>query len=501
MEEQTKSMGSRLRTVMRSVVAGSLVAITAAIVACGGSGMGMSSSAAGSSTATTSGTTTVSVGTITGFGSVLMNGLEFQTTSASISVDGLSASQGDLRAGDFVEVRGHHDASKNQDIADEIDFRGNIEGAVTAIDTGAQTLAVLGQTVIITADTSFDDDITPASLAGISVGDILEVSGMTAANGTVQATRIERKPAGSALQVIGTAASTDAMAKTLMINALVVNFSAATLADFPSTGPKDGDLVEAIGTALDSSGALVATRLELRTSLDFKADAGAPARIEGLITRFASATDFDVAGRPVTTSSSTSFDGGSAGDLALNLRVEVEGTANSTGVLVATKVEIGHPADTRLIGQVDSVDATGGTLVVLGTTISVDAMTRFDDHGPQKVDTFGLASVHSGDWVEIRGSQSTTVAGSIAAMRVDRLQPQSGVQLAGAVVSATQPNFTILSTMIATTASTQFNQGLNATTFFAAPVGKTVTVKGSWNGTVLTAASVQLGDDGDDGDE
>jgi len=52
--------------------------------------------------------------------------------------------------------------------------------------------------------------------------------------------------------------------------------------------------------------------------------------------------------------------------------------------------------------------------------------------------------------------------------------------------------------MIATTVSTQFNHGLNATTFFAALVGKTVTVKGSWNEAILTATSVQLGDDGDE---
>jgi cytoskeletal protein CcmA (bactofilin family) len=498
MEEQTRSIGSTLRTTARKVIAGAVAVITAAIVACGGSGMGAGNSATGASTGTSSSASMVSVGTITGFGSVLMNGLEFQTTSAAISVDGQSGSQGDLRAGDIVEVKGHQDASGNQDIADDIDFRGDIQGPVSAIDTVAHTLTILGQTVVVTANTSFDDDIAPTSLAGVSVGDILEVSGMSAADGSVQATRIERRPAGTGLQIIGFAAATNAMAKTLMINALVVNFSAATLVDFPSTGPKDGDRVEVNGTTLDASGALVATRLELRTGFDFKADAGAPAEIEGLITRFASATDFDVAGRPVTTSTATSFEGGSATDLALNLRVEVEGTVNSAGVLMAAKVQIGHPADTRLIGQVDSVDASAGTLLVLGTTIAVESMTRFDDHGQQKIDSFGLASVHIGDWVEVRGSESTTMSGSIVGMRIDRLQPQSGVQLAGAVVNSAQPNFTILSTTIATTASTQFNQGLNATSFFTAPVGRTVTVKGSWNGAILTAASVQLGDNSDD---
>lgn len=86
--------------------------------------------------------------------------------------------------------------------------------------------------------------------------------------------------------------------------------SRVTGVDFPSSGPKDGDLVEASGTTVGSSGALQATRLELRTGKDLRADMNGQMEVEGLITRFVSATDFDVAGRAVTTSSSTTFEGG-----------------------------------------------------------------------------------------------------------------------------------------------------------------------------------------------
>ena len=187
-------------------------------------------------------------GPITGFGTVHLNGLVFDTSGAAITIDGQSATQDDLRAGEYIQVKGHHDDTQNQDFADQIDFRGNVIGPVTAIDATAQTLIVLGQTVRVTEDTSFDDDISPASLAGITVGAFVEVSGMPLADGSLRATRIQGKMAGSALlQVIGTAASTDSAAKTLKINALVVDFSGATLVDFPATGPKDGDVVEATG--------------------------------------------------------------------------------------------------------------------------------------------------------------------------------------------------------------------------------------------------------------
>ena len=484
-----------LRVVRKGIYVAPALAIAAAITACGGGYGGTGTTPTPGAAA---GTSTVSVGTITGFGSVHLNGLKFETTSATINVDGKAATQSDLHAGDVIEVKGHHDAASGKDIADEIEFRGNIRGPVSTIDTVAQTLVVLGQTVAVSADTSFDDSITPASLAGINVGDNLEVSGMPGADGTIHATRVERESAGAPFQVIGTAASTDSTAKTLQIGSLVVNFSAATLVDFPGTGPSDGDLVEAGGTILDSSGALQATRLELRTGKELKADVDGQMEVEGLITRFASAADFDVAGRPVATSSSTTFEGGAASDLALNVRVEAEGSMDASGVLSATQVHIGHPAADRIAGPVDSVDGTGGTVVVLGIQVSVDAMTRFEDHGSQKIETFSLADVHTGDWLAIRGAPASGSSNSVKAVRVERVQPQSGVLLTGAIGTVAQPNFTILSTTIATTSTTQFNNGLNSATFFASPTGKVVSVIGSWNGTVLTADQVQMGEDNEE---
>lgn len=490
------TLGSQTGTAARLLCAVGLLALAGVVVSCGGGGYGNSYMAPASTPPPAQ--HMVTMGAITGFGSVFVNGLEFDTTAAAITVDGATATQAELRAGDFITVHGHHDSGSGKDVAEQIDFRGDVQGPVSAIDATAMTLTVLGQTVGVSANTSFDDDISPASLAGIAVADIVEVSGMRAADGTIHATRIEKKPAGSPLRVIGVAAGTDSAAMTLMINALTVNFTAATLADFPATGPKDGDLVEATGSALNADGLLQARRLELLGANDMNADQDDEAQLEGLITRFASASDFDVNGHPVRTSATTEFDGGTAGDLALNVAVEVEGTIDSAGVLAASKVRIGHAADARLIGQVDSVDAGAGTVTVLGTLVSTDAMTRFDDHGSQKTQTFNLSSVQPGDWLEIRGQQASGSA-TLTAMRIDRLQPQSRVEISGVVLNATAPNFTILSTPIATDGNTQFSGGVDATTFFATATGRSARARGSWSGGVLSADDVQLGGGGDDG--
>ena len=79
-----------------SKIAWGLIALVAGLGlgACGGGGGG----------STAAGGKNVTVGVVTGFGSVYVNGCEYETDSASISVDGQSATEDDLSVGDVVEV-------------------------------------------------------------------------------------------------------------------------------------------------------------------------------------------------------------------------------------------------------------------------------------------------------------------------------------------------------------------------------------------------------------
>ena len=60
----------------------------------------------------------------------------------------------------------------------------------------------------------------------------------------------------------------------------------------------------------------------------------------------------------------------------------------------------------------------------------------------------------------------------------------------------------MLATTVATTHNTNFNHGLNVRDFFANdPVGETVSVRGTWDGLLLTADDVNIGDDNGDDDD
>ena len=224
------------------------------------------------------------MGPISTFGSVVVNGVRYDTSSAVFTVNGLSGSQDDLSVGQVITVSG--------------------------------------------------------TIDGLSVDNIVEVSGLVAANGDITATCIELKPAGTEFEVLGIVSALDSGNMLFNINDPAVDYSGATLDnDFPGGQINDGDFVEAKGMSLNFDREFVATEVDLKNALPDVAD-GVHVEIQGFITRFDSLTDFDVTGLPVTTTASTVYEGGVEGDLGLDIKVEVEGDVNSSGVLVATKVDI-----------------------------------------------------------------------------------------------------------------------------------------------------------------
>jgi hypothetical protein len=439
-------------------------------------------------------------GAITGFGSVFVNGVRFDTSGASILKDGVAATQQGLRVGQIVHLKGRI-GTDGRAFADQIQQCDDLEGPITAIDPIAQTFVVLAHTVHVTPETSFDESVG-TSFAALTLGMQVEVSGMPAANGDIIATRIEaRHPGGTRLEVLGMVAELDAVAHKFHIRNLVIDYSGASLQDFGSNPLANGQLVEVKGTALNPAGELLATRIELR---DFDDEDGEFRReIEGLVTRYVSATDFDVAGRPVTTTSSTRFENGTAADLALNVKVEAEGSINDAGVLVATQIQFRRGHNAAVAGIVDAVsaDASGfsGTLTVLGVTITVDSTTRIEDKSDLRIASFRLADLAPGDYVRVRGTETGPLM--LTASRLERRRLETRSWLRGTVRNLAQPNLTVLGVPVVTTATTDFEDS-TAAEFFATADGRVVNVRGTETSNTLLATDIELHEDGDhdDGD-
>ena len=233
------------------------------------------------------------------------------------------------------------------------------------------------------------------------------------------------------------------------------------------------------------------------TSMECLGDAlsgasGERREVEGLVTRFTSATDFAVSSLPVTTNSQTTFEGGTAADLALSVKVEVEGRLNAANVLVATNIDVRRSAPVRIVASVDSVNTAASSFVVLGVTVKVDAWTRLEDQSSAQLRPFALANVNVGDYVEIRGGETPAGSGNVLATLVQRTNTQQDSQLQGFVQSVSSPQFAVLGVQITTNGGTLF-QGVSGVAQLA--VGDLVNVTGQKLGDrAINARAVEVDD-------
>jgi hypothetical protein len=438
----------------------------------------------------------VASGPITGFGSIFVNGIEFSTTGATILFNGQTGTESQLRVGQIVNVTGSVNAGGTAGTATQVLFNANVQGPLAAVDTVNSTLTALGQTVTVGPNTSFSSDsgATPR-LDTLSAGALIEVSGFASSNGGIAATRIDVKTQVDAFRITGIVRSLDTVNHSFKINAATVNFSAAAFGGFPSgRSVQNGDMVAVSSAPAPSSGSgpIAATRVDYLAGV--MAGTGVAGEIEGVITRFASAADFDVSGVHVTANSSTTYEGGTAADLAQGSNVEVHGQFDASGTLVAGHIEINGQAPLLVKSVVEAVNATANSLTVLGVPITTSAGTRFDDQSANPLTPFWLADVRVGDYVEVHGRPAT--GNGIAATLLTREVQSGAVELRGSVTSATGPTVVILGIGAVTDAATQYRdssgQTLTSAQFFARAVGATVDLQGTLSGGSLAVATAKL---------
>jgi Domain of unknown function (DUF5666) len=297
------------------------ISLSAMLSGCRSGGGSGGSSTTPSTTSTPSATTTavVSTGPITQFGSVVLNGIEFDTTQAQIRVEDQIVHEDELRIGMRVTVEGVRD-NNGVARATRVVFRKNVEGLIDSIDVVNNKLVVLGQTVLVDSLTVIEDRAQSSAIAlsTLAVGQFVEVSGLVDANGEILATRIERKTGFVAgvteVEVRGTLSGLNTNARTFALGALTVNFSTATVVGSLSNGV----FVQVRGTQTAPGSIVTATRVTVEDPTVGGA-AGTKIEIEGFVTAFTSATVFSVNGQAVTTTTQTVFENGTIADLAQNV--------------------------------------------------------------------------------------------------------------------------------------------------------------------------------------
>lgn len=344
----------------------SAIALASLLVsACGGGGYGDK---------TVQYATSYAAGRIAGFGSIVINGVHYDETAATVlDEDGNVHPSTDLKLGMIAEVQaidygfvdnsGTGASDMTSATAQSIVFKSLMQGPVDAIDPVAGTVSVLGQTVAIDQVTVFDAALS-GGLASIHVNDVVRIYGLLpSSGGSYTATRVEPLATPSYYVLRGSVTASDAVAQTATIGGAVIDVSALQAA------PQPGNVVRFKLLAGPTQGTWVAVGENAGADQPHDAD---HSDLEGAITSMASATSLSVDGTPVDISQ-VQLD--PATTLGVGTRVQVAG-AVIQGVLLATSLTVETDQSIQVQGfevdgVVDSLDTVNALLVVRGTSISI----------------------------------------------------------------------------------------------------------------------------------
>ena len=399
-------------------------ALALALAACGGGG-GAGGDAPG---APTSGPTSVSSptssGAITAFGSVFVNGHEFDTASAQVVDDDTGDASGRVSAlevGQVVDVDPSASSTSAAPVAQWLHVHPLARGFVDAVDTAADTLTVMGQVVSLDSGTLFSDHRACVNAATNACAVITDASGLTATAGTtggsyvaidgylfssapgsaqIVATLVSVRDvpanAPAAFKAEGVVSVTQATASSasLAIGALAVSLDHATCRVDAHTTPCAGAFAagDVVSVFAATAPTLPATSFAATVAIERKhlpvQSAGTSVEFDGRVSASlpasgSAAATFVVRGVTVDTSAlpaGTSLP--AVGDM-----VRVTGTVSADGRSVtAAAIRITHAARSVSVGVVGDVTAvsagaTSGTLdvTVLGRTIVVSSQTRLSD--------------------------------------------------------------------------------------------------------------------------
>lgn len=367
----------------RTWITGLSTLVAATLVACGGGGTSDSSASASGSGAQTYS------GTVSGLGSIVVNGVRFSTTGAETqdSDDPSQPYASSFKLGATVVVTGSVNGTEGQ--AASIEIVGGVRGQVSAADATAGTLTVAGQAIKVDANTVFDGEGDASfSLASIAAGFgasaiYVEVYGTADETGTILATRIEKKDPTAlifALKGFVVPGSITSTSFTLQIkrgntlaDQIAVNYSASDV--LPTTRTLTDGIGVRVLTNTNPANATSITARKVLIKTDRHAN-GTLAKMHGVV-KTISGTTWTVGDVTVDVSKSPALLGfASLSDVQAGTEVRIAGRYDN-GVLTARVIEsedYEHDRDhggVKLFGVASGVDSTARTFSVQGVTVTV----------------------------------------------------------------------------------------------------------------------------------
>lgn len=379
------------------------------VASCGSSGGGSSDQVAGV------GGTGIAVGKTTGFGSIFVNGIQFETGSSEFVVDGNAmATQDDLALGMVVTVTAETESGSFNGVALKVVYDDEVEGPVAATpvevpgSNGTQkTFDVFGQTITIDSTATLYEDI---GFDTLDAGDIVEISGFRESPTQIRATYVKKTGdlvlTVSEVELRGIISNYMAgPPETFVVDGVTITTHPGTIIDVPNGILQNGLNVEVEGV-IQTPTSVLADEIEFEE--EGFGNEVEDVSLQGVIANYVDDSNFEIDGQAVDASGALFFPPGAV--LTNGLEVEVEGDIVG-GILIADELEV-REGETEIETFVSLVDVAGNRFEVSfgplpgSIVVNVDAQTTFDDDaGAMPLENMTLNDLAVGNFVKIEGQE------------------------------------------------------------------------------------------------
>jgi len=432
------------------------------ISACGGSGDGGLDVADGGIRGTGS-----SVGPVSGFGSVFVNGVEFSTDRSVVGDDGINQ-ESRLVVGMILRVDGEWRDTGLGD-AETVEYDDTLRGTMQVLGSWnpvskTATVQILGQTVRVDSRTVVKG-MTVETLDNFD-GEFVRMSGWRLPNGEFRASYLGLRTQSNSDDfdslnevelegIISGLTGTD-----FMIGSQLVNYSGAAPDGLSLADLADGDAVEVEGSLSGST--LMAQEIRPDDSRRYLRGTDDDIEFVGPVSAaFSQSTGtFTVNGITVRVTDDTEFDGLSGPDeLVQRLLVQVEGDFESDGSVTAEEIEL-READSELEGgPAEEIDLSARQFRVGGVFVQVTPLTIITDDDDES--RLSLSDLALPSELEIEGIERSGDDGSIylEALKIEREDdsPEGEFELTGRILEMVNDRIRRLGVDLFITTNTEFD--------------------------------------------
>lgn len=371
-----------------------------------------------------------SVGEITGFGSIYMNGVRYNTDGATIYIDGNQASEDSLAVGMVVTIEGSVNSDGLNGTAITVATRTEVEGLVLQNDVaGNGTINVMGQTVKISNDTKFKSTVPTIAIVDDLVANdsVVEVSGYSDGQGNIYATYIKAIASGGSLSEIrlygviqdlsGTADNS-----TFRIGTVTVTFNDAdtNFEDVTQSTLANGMYVSVESTNYNND-IVLASEIDREDYIDRE---GSEYELEGIVTEISNLAngEFKLNGRSVRFDTATIFEGGGQADIQLEVKLEVDGKVQADGLILADEISFRTESNMEIEGLVAS---KGDNMLTIGATvIMVNELTYYEDETDENNRTFNFSDIIPGETTIEAKYYVDSMSGNNIATSIEKVMPE-----------------------------------------------------------------------------